>query len=323
MREKLTDKTDDAEGAYHTKYRPRSFETVVGQTHVLPSLQRVLDKGTSQAYLFAGPSGTGKTTLSRIAAAYLGATPRDIVDVDAATYTGIDKTRELMQVMQYRPIGGGDIRAVILDECHRLSGQAWDSLLKTLEQPNPSVFWFLCTTNLGKVPRTVQTRCTAYTLQDVSESDIEKLVRRVMKKEGIKLSDGVIQLMCREAHGSPRQALSFLATCEGAADTKEAAQLIKAVQESDGTIQLCQLLLKGGSWPRAMSIYEKLKEENPEGVRIVVVNYMGKVLAGCKSDDKAIAMLQIIEAFSAPYNPSEGATPLLMSIGRALFAGGE
>jgi DNA polymerase III gamma/tau subunit len=284
----------------------------------------VLKKGTSQAFIFVGPSGCGKTTLARIVAKHVGCDTADVVDVDAATNSGADETRKLQEVMSFRPIGGGDKRAIIIDECHGLSQKAWDTLLKTIEEPSEKAFWFFCTTNPGKVPKTIMTRCTRIELKLLNDRELERIINRVTEKEEIDLDDGVKQVIITEAFGSARQALVNLSAAEHCTNRKEAAKAIGAVLEGDPIRELCQFLLKPGSWLKAMAIVAKFPEDdrNYEGRRIIVCNYMGSVLKGAKSDDAATRALEILEAWSSPYNSSEGAAPFLLSIGRTMFAGG-
>jgi DNA polymerase III gamma/tau subunit len=309
--------------AYHTKYRPRSFKMVKGQDGACATLEKLLDKGTSQCFLLIGPSGCGKTTLARIAATHAGCEPGDIIDVDAASNSGADETRKLQEVMSFRPIGGGLKRAIIVDECHRLSATAWDTLLKTTEEPNKHSLWFFCTTNPAKVPPTLKTRATKIELRNLKDAELEAVVNRVIKKEGLDVSEGALQVIIREAYGSARQALNNLAIAEDAENSKEAAALLHSVLETDAIRDLCQFLLKGGgSWMKAMGIVGQFDPEdrNYEGRRIVVCNYMGAVLKNAKSEDAATSTLQILEAWATPYNQSEGIAPFLLSIGRTMYS---
>jgi DNA polymerase III subunit gamma/tau len=310
--------------AYHTKYRPKSFKLVKGQTEQCAKLEKVLDKGTSQVFLFIGPSGCGKTTLARIAAGYVGCEPGDIVEVDAATNSGKEETKKLQEVMSFRPIGGGEKRAIIIDECHRLSDSAWDTLLKTLEEPHEHSMWFLCTTNPNKVPTTIKSRCCKIELRALKDSEIESVVKRVIDKEGIELNDGVLEVIVRYAYGSARQALVNLAEVEACDTAKEATRALQQTVEGDPIRELCQFLLRPGTWVKAMAIVDKFDPEdrNYESRRIIVCNYMGSVLKGAKSDDAATRTLEILEAWSTPYNQSEGIAPFMLSIGRTMFAGG-
>lgn len=310
--------------AYHDTYRPRSFKTVRGQDEQIKKLESVLKKGTSQAFIFVGPAGTGKTTLARVVAKHVGCDPADVLSVDAATNSGADETRKLQEVMAFRPIGGGEKRAIIVDECHGLSQKAWDTLLTTIEEPSQHAYWFFCTTNPAKVPKTIMTRCVRVELKLLNDRELERIIGRVCDKEEIELDDGVKQVIITEAFGSARQALVNLAAAEHCINRKEAAKALQAVLEGDPIRELCQFLLKPGSWIKAMAIVNKFPEDdrNYEGRRIIVCNYMGSVLKGSKSDDAATRALEILEAWSSPYNSSEGAAPFLLSIGRTMFAGG-
>lgn len=300
------------------KYRPDSFEDVVGHTAVLKSLQGVVKRG-SQTFLFHGPSGTGKTTLARIIAREAGCV--ETLEVDAATNTGVDNIRDIQETIRYRPISNGKgKRAIILDEAHMLSKSAWNSLLKVVEEPPAHVFWFFCTTELDKVPATIKTRCSAFGLSSVSTDNLRTVVKRVAKSEKIRISDDVLEVIVSEARGSPRQALVNLDLCADAETKKQAADILKSAIASDAAIELCRFLTgKGGSWAKAMEIVSRLKDEQPEGVRIVVCNYVAAILKNSKSDKDAGRLLAILDAFEGTYNQSEKLAPLLLSIGRVLL----
>lgn len=303
----------------HRKYRPEYFEDVIGQDATIKSLKGAIKRKDVHSFLLSGPSGCGKTTLARIIAAEVGCNPRSLIEVDAATTSGVDAMRALQEPLQYRPFDGGEARGVIVDECHALSKAAWQALLKAIEEPQQYVYWFFCTTELGKVPGTIKTRCASYLLKSVPDALLSKLADRVCKHEKIKLAQGVHDILIRASNGSPRQMLVNLAQVRDAADRKEAAETLRTVIDSDGSLELARFLLKGGSWAKAMAIFEKVENENPEGVRIIVCNYMASVLKGATSDKQALRVLSILDNFSHEYNASEKSAPLLLSIGRSLF----
>jgi DNA polymerase III gamma/tau subunit len=183
------------------------------------------------------------------------------------------------------------------------------------------VVWFFCTTNIGKIPKTFQTRCTSLQLKPVADKDLEELLEYVCDKENIDLPNDVISILIREAQGSPRQLLSNISVARTAKNRKEAGDLLKAAIETDASLELCRFIAKGsGSWAACMALLKKLEGENPESIRILAANYLGKCALGAKSDAEAINFLQKLDAFSQPYtNASDGMSPLLLSIGRVLF----
>lgn len=306
--------------ALHSKYRPRKLAEVVGQSAVVNSLSKVLAKGEQQAFLFSGPSGCGKTTLARIAARMLGCARKDIREVDAATYTGVDDMRAIKELLIYEPFGETTGRAIIVDECHSLSKNAWQSLLKSVEEPPAHVYWMFCTTEIGKVPQTIKTRCAAYTLRSVEYNSMVKLFDRVCEAEGLEWENDVAALIINEAGGSPRQLLVNMEVCREIDNKKEAAVVLQAAQGSKEVIDLCRFLMTGGSWQKAMAIVGKLDVSNPEGIRIMVTNYFAKVALGAKSEKQAVHALNILTEFSQPFNPSDKHGPLLRAIGQVLLA---
>lgn len=305
----------------HVKYRPDCFADVVGQEAAVKALERMIKGRKSQAYLLTGPSGCGKTTLARIAATEWGCSSAGIMEIDAATNSGVDHVRGIQEAMRYRTFGEEGGRAIIVDECHGLSRQSWEALLKSIEEPPSHVVWFLCTTNPTKVPQTIKTRCTALALKPVSEKALGKLLDRVQNAEDLDTRDDICDFVIHEAGGSPRQMLVNFELCSEAETLKEARQLLQRAHEGDATIELCRFLLNPkGSWPKVMAIINRLASENPEGVRILICNYFGKVLANAKSDREAMHALGVLDQFATPYRQEEGIAPLLLSVGRTMFA---
>lgn len=305
--------------ALHTAYRPHEFDDVIGQDSTVKSLKNLIAKGTSQAFLFHGPTGTGKTTLARIVAAKVGCKQYNIAEMDASTNTGIEDVRNLQDLVRFVPIGGGPI-AIVIDEAHGLSKQAWNALLKVTEEPPAWAYFFLCTTEFNKVPATIKTRFSKFGLKPVSDRELTTLIQFVAKEEGITLDEGVQDVIVAEANGSPREALNHLASVGHMASRKEAATALASAHASDATLDFCRFVVQGGSWAKGMALVEKLKDEAPESVRIVVSNYIAAACRSAKTDDRAYDLLRRLDAFSVPYTQGEARAQLVLSLGRVLFS---
>lgn len=236
------------------KCRPKSFQTLVGQEHVLQALINALDKQRlHHAYLFTGTRGVGKTTIARILAKCVNcetgitSTPCgecstckeidagrfiDLIEVDAASRTKVEDTRELLDNVQYAPTRGR-YKIYLIDEVHMLSGHSFNALLKTLEEPPPHVLFLLATTDPQKLPVTVLSRCLQFNLKNLSAERIANYLKEVLAKESIPYEESALTLLSEAAKGSMRDALSLLD--QAIAYTHSNIQL-DAMREMLGTI---------------------------------------------------------------------------------------
>ena len=244
-----------------TKYRPDSFENIIGNTTILKSLAAAV-KSTSRphAYVFTGIFGIGKTTIARILAKELDAAPFEIC---AAVNSGIDDTRAIAEAVQFKPITGKPNMLLIVDECHNLSSKAWEPLLKLLEDA-PSYFYAaLCSTEPAKIPGGFDSnRCFTANLKPLKQSEIEVLVETIAGLEGWTLSGDVFNGIVQAAEGSARKALSILQVAHVAETVEELIDLIPSVESDKSPVyQLYKLLASGNkNWRQVNSALKQIEE---------------------------------------------------------------
>ncbi|MEA2701319.1 MAG: polymerase subunit gamma/tau [Candidatus Parcubacteria bacterium] len=191
-------------------YRPQSFKDVRGQDQVvLPLKEQLENKTVAHAYLFAGSRGLGKTSIARIFAKELGTEGSDLYEIDAASNNSVEDIRALTENVYTLPFSS-PYKVYILDEAHMLSKSAWNAFLKTLEEPPAHAIFILATTELDRVPETVQSRCQVYEFRKPSREGLSKHVAEVAKKEGYAIEPSVSDLIALLADGSYRDALSVL-----------------------------------------------------------------------------------------------------------------
>jgi DNA polymerase-3 subunit gamma/tau len=280
--------------ALYRKYRPQGFDEVVGQEAVVRTLQNAIENDqVRQAYLFAGPRGTGKTSMARILAKALncagtpGPSPTpdktcpvclaiangnslDVVEMDAASQRGIDDIREIRERVVLQPVEGR-YKIYILDEAHQLTDAAWQALLKLIEEPPPHLVFVFCTTEQQKVLATVRSRCQTFVFQRPRLPDLVTLLRRVADGEGIQAQDSALSLIARSARGSFRDAVSTLdqlaASTNDSVDAQSVLQLVGAVDE-ESLLRLCDMVVDRDT-AGALLFVEELSERGQDLGRLV------------------------------------------------------
>ena len=196
--------------ALYRTHRPQKFKDVRGQEHVVGVLEAAIkNKKIGHAYLFSGTRGTGKTSVARIFARDIGTSEKDIYEIDAASHNSVDDIRELREGVHVLPFESS-YKVYIIDEVHMLSGSAWNAFLKTLEEPPAHAVFVLATTELHKVPDTIQSRCEVYSFKQPSREVLARSVADVAKKEGFTLEQSAADLVALLSEGSFRDALSIL-----------------------------------------------------------------------------------------------------------------
>jgi len=253
--------------ALYRTYRPLDFTQVVGQDVVVRTLRNALESDqVRQAYLFAGPRGTGKTSMARILAKALNAeggpsadfdpttriartiadgTALDVIEMDAASQRGIDEIREIRERAMLQPAEGG-YKVYIVDEAHQLTTAAWNALLKLIEEPPPHLVFVFCTTEQSKVIPTVRSRCQTFVFQRPRLQELVAALRRVCDGEGIDAPDSALSLIARGAGGSFRDAISTLDQLAAATgkqiSVQDVLQLGTAIEE-DVLFRLCDTIV--------------------------------------------------------------------------------
>jgi DNA polymerase-3 subunit gamma/tau len=279
--------------ALYRKYRPQDFDDVVGQEAIVRTLKNAISSGqVRQAYLFAGPRGTGKTSLARILAKGLncvqGPTPSpdkvcnpcvtiasgtslDVIEMDAASQRGIDDIREIRERVVLQP-AEGRYKVYILDEAHQLTDAAWNALLKLIEEPPPHLLFVFCTTELQKVLPTVRSRCQTFVFQRPRLPELVRYLRRVADGEGIQAPDQALALVARGARGSFRDAVSTLdqlaSATENDVSVQSVLQLLGAVEE-DALFRVCDLVVDRDT-AGALTFLEELAEQGQDLGRLVL-----------------------------------------------------
>jgi DNA polymerase III subunit gamma/tau len=279
--------------ALYRKYRPQSFEEVVGQEAVVRTLgNAIATDAVRQAYLFAGPRGTGKTSMARILAkclncaqgptttpdgtchacrAIAAGTSLDVIEMDAASQRGIDDIREIRDRVVLQPVEGR-YKVYILDEAHQLTDAAWNALLKLIEEPPPHLVFVFCTTDLSKVLPTVRSRCQTFVFQRPRLQDLVRKLRLIADAEGIDVSDQALALVARGARGAYRDAestLDQLASATGNQVTVPAVLELLGTVEEEALFRLGDLVIDRDT-AGALTYLEELAERGHDLGRLVL-----------------------------------------------------
>ncbi|HEY0416943.1 MAG TPA: DNA polymerase III subunit gamma/tau [Gaiellaceae bacterium] len=278
--------------ALYRKYRPQTFAEVVGQEAVVRTLTNAIEQGkVRQAYLFAGPRGTGKTSLARILAkavncqhgptptpdgtchacvAIANGTSLDVIEMDAASQRGIDDIREIRERVVLQPVEG-QYKVYILDEAHQLTDAAWNALLKLIEEPPPHLMFVFCTTELQKVLPTVRSRCQTFVFQRPRLPELVRKLRLIADGEAIDVPDAALALIARGGRGAYRDAESTLdqlaAATGGAITVQDVLQLLGAV-EDEVLFRLCDMVAAGET-AEALLFLEELSSQGQDLGRLV------------------------------------------------------
>lgn len=308
--------------ALYRKYRPQTFEEVVGQQYVTKILKNTIDRNmTSHAYLFSGPRGTGKTTIAKLIAKLLNCESPindipcekcpsciafneknhpDIIEMDAASNNGVDEIREIRDKVTLMP-SISKYKVYIIDEVHMLSIGAFNALLKTLEEPPQHVIFILATTELYKVPATIISRCQCFNFEKISEEDIVKKLKYIVEKENIKVEEEVLKLIAKYSDGGLRDAINLLdkLACCSTNITIDDFYEIKGIVKEEELFDIVSALVNGNT----KEALEKLDYLGKKGKNLILfatelIEYLKNMLISNNTygldKDKIFEMIDIL-----------------------------
>ncbi len=326
--------------ALYRKYRSKSLADVVGQDHITDILTRALKSGrVAHAYLFTGPRGVGKTSIARILAHEINQLPYDdesnhldIIEIDAASNNGVEDVRDLREKVQIAPVSASK-KVYIIDEVHMLSKQAFNALLKTLEEPPEHIVFILATTDVEKLPATIISRTQRYGFRAINSDDAVKHLQHIAKEEKIKISDDAVKLIAERGDGSFRDSISLLDQLSSLADDKEGitselvevslglapttivSDLLQAVEKHD-VASIAQILTKteaDGISPTVLNdqITRTLRDLAPTKPQLLPL--LDALLDVPKSTQPGIKLLSVLGSAALEHKPRTAAlaTPVL------------
>jgi DNA polymerase-3 subunit gamma/tau len=263
--------------ALYRKYRSRDFTEVIGQDHIVTTLLGAIEAGRiSHAYLFTGPRGVGKTSVARLLAKTVnkdtdvGAQELDIIEIDAASNRSIDSIRELREKVNLAP-SVGKYKIYIIDEVHMLTTEAFNALLKTLEEPPSHVIFILATTESHKVPDTIISRTQRFSFKPIATINITKRLEFIAKKENISIDIEALEIIAESSRGSFRDAISMLDQVSGGKDTRISISTVRDLlgYSDTDTISEMAVAMSEGRVKEVLKLLDRLNESGVQAGQLI------------------------------------------------------
>jgi len=283
----------------HLKYRPKTFDEIIGNEKVVESLRSIINRteGRPHSFLLSGPAGCGKTSLARIIKNELGCSDRDFKELNMSDTRSINDMRDIIGNSKFAPVVG-PCKIYLLDECHRLLVDAQNSILKILEDTPAHVYFILCTTEPEKLLKTIRSRCTKYQVVSQNSHGMTKLLKWVVEEEEANwITDKVIAEIIKAAEGSPRNALVIL---DSIIDLDKEETMIQTIVDfsvkQESVVSLCRALLDAKPWKTISEILSNIEDE-PEKVRYAVLGWMNSVLLKAENTRAAEIIGNFLESF--------------------------
>lgn len=301
-----------------TKYRPNAFEEVIGHKEVVFALQRAM-KGSSHphAYLLTGPKGTGKTTIARLICQTFNA---ELIEIDAASHSKVEEARQLVEEAFHMSLSGSGTKMYLIDECHRLSRNAFDALLKTIEEPPEHLYIALCTTEADKVPDTITSRCYPVQLRPLKNQDIADLLDAVAYTEKWDVLPDVMSAVVESSQGSPRLGLTLLQSVRDVKSREEVRRVVSLIDAGQPLISLIQLLLRGKcTWKQARDFLSRIEDHEFDEAVIAAGRYICGAMIRAEDTTEAQRAWTLLEALTFPATSFDRKVLLYVTVGRLLW----
>ena len=263
----------------YKKYRPIKFSGMIGQSSSVKVLQTKLKKKTlPHALLFTGPSGCGKTTFARILRKKLGCGKHDFTELDCADFRGIEMVRNIRSHLHQAPISG-KCRIWLIDECHKMTGDAQNAFLKMLEDTPSHVYFMLATTDPQKLKVTIRTRCTEIIVRSLNRKSMFKLISYICGMEKIGLPEEVAEKIIECSYGSARKALVLLNQVIELDNEDDMIEAIKTTTAEVQALSIARALLNPHTkWMEMIKILKESSDEEPESIRWMILGYAKTIL---------------------------------------------